>query len=290
MSVASEQVPGVYRRRVGATLVTALNDGGIVLPPEALLGITPEDREALLRAGGRRPPFTTAINVFLLQWDGRTVLVDAGAGKLFGDAGGRLPGNLQAAGIAPADVTDVVVTHMHGDHVGGLLDPSGAPAFARAELWVAEAEIAFWSSDEMRARSPEARQGSFDTARKMVGPYAGRTHRFGYGEIMPGLEAIAMPGHTPGHTGFLLRTGAEALLILGDVVHVPMVQAARPDVSTAFDTDPSQAMQTRRDAFERAVREDLLVNGMHMSFPGFARIARAGDGYVVQPEVWQADL
>ncbi len=290
MSVATEQLPGVYRRCVGEALVTALNDGQFVLPPEILLGITPEEREALLRAGGRRPPFHTAVNTFLLQWSGRTVLVDAGIGKLFGDAGGRLPGNMRAAGVAPDDVTDIVLTHLHSDHVGGLLDDSGAPAFPNAALWVAETEAAFWESDANKAAAPEARRDTFDMARRVLAQYAARLHRFAYGEIMPGLVAESMPGHTPGHTGFMLTSGGEQLLIWADVFHVPAVQAARPDVGTGFDTDPAQATATRRTVLERAVTEDLLVTGMHMAFPGFARISRAGTGYAVLPEAWTGTL
>ena len=290
MGIADKQVPGVYRRRVGDVLVTALNDGAIVLPPEVLLGITPEERERLLRAAGRRPPYHTSINVFLLQWPGRTVLMDTGAGALVGDAAGKLGANLAAAGVSPEAVDAVVMTHLHVDHAGGLVDASGAAVFPNAELWVAEPEMAFWEDDGAKAAAPEARRPTFDMARRTTAPYASRMHRFGYGTIMPGLDALAMPGHTPGHTGFMLTGGDDPLLIWADVFHVPAVQAARPDVGIGFDSDPAQATQTRRAALARAVSEDLLVTGMHMSFPGFARIAEAGDGYVVLPEVWRGDL
>ena len=290
MTIANEQVPGVYRRRVGEVMVTALNDGSIVLPPEVYLGITPEEREALLRAGGRRPPFQSAINTFLLQWPNRTVLVDAGAAGAMGPTAGKLPVNLRHAGVAPGDIDAVVLTHMHVDHVGGLLDAAGARAFPNAELWVAEPEIAFWQDDAMKQAAPEARRSSFDGARRAAAPYADKLHRFGFGEIMPGLQAIDMPGHTPGHTGFMVSSNGDKLLIIGDVFHLPVVQSARPDVALAFDSDPAQATRTRRKVLEQAVAEDLLVTGMHMSFPGFARIAKAGDGYVVLPEVWTGDL
>ncbi len=286
MSIASEQVPGVYRRRIGEVLVTALSDGEVVLPLEVLLGVTAAEREAVLRAGGRRPPFQSSINVFLLQWPERSVLVDTGTGKAFGDAAGRLPANLKAAGIAPDDIDAIAMTHLHADHFGGLLNDSGARAFPNAELWVAETEMAYWQDDAMKAAAPEERRGTFDMARTKTRPFADKMHRFQFGEIMPGLEAIALPGHTPGHTGYMLRSAGETLLIWGDVVHVPVLQAARPEVGTRFDTDPAQAIQTRLHTFERAVTEDLLVTGMHMSFPGFARITRAGEAYAVQPDVW----
>jgi glyoxylase-like metal-dependent hydrolase (beta-lactamase superfamily II) len=290
MTIANEQVPGVYRRRVGKVLVTALNDGLLMLPPEVLLDITPEDRESLLREAGRRPPFHTAINTFLLQWPDRTVLMDSGVGPAWGPKSGKLAANMKAAGVAAGDVDAVMLTHLHGDHIGGLCDPAGGAAFPKAELWVAETEMAFWEDDAKKAAAPEARRSSFDSARTAVAPYAGKLRRFGFGEIMPGLEAIAMPGHTPGHTGYMLSSGGERLLIVADVFHVPEVQAARPEVGVGFDNDPAQAIRTRRTVLQRAVDEDLLVTGMHMSFPGFSRIARAGDGYVIHPEAWSGDL
>ena len=277
MSIASVQVPGIYRRRVGEVLVTAIKDGSVVLPPEALLGITPEDRESLLRAAGRRPPFHSSITCYLLQWPERTVLVDTGVGTTWGAAGGMLPAYLKAAGVEPGEINDVVMTHLHVDHIGGLLTDAGAPAFPGAGLWVAEDEIAFWQDDKAKAAAPADRQGSFDGARKATRPYADRMHRFSYGEIMPGLAAVPLPGHTPGHTGYLVSSGGEKLLIWGDVFHVPAVQIARPDVGTGFDSDPALAIQSRREALERAAAEDLVVAGMHLDFPGFSRISRTAN-------------
>ncbi len=287
MTRASEQVPGLYRRMIGDVLVTAIHDGEVELPAEILVGVTPEERESLLRAAGRRPPFSSSINTFLLQWPDRTVLVDTGAGSGMGGIAGHLPANLAAAGVTPAEIGDIVMTHLHIDHVGGLGDASGGPAFPNATLWVAEAEIAFWEDDAIKNGVPDAMRSAFDIARNGVAPYAGRTKRFSYGEIMPGLEAVHLPGHTPGHTGFMVKSGGDTLLIWGDVMHVPAVQTARPAVSTAFDTDKEAAHRSRLTMLERAVAEDLLVTGMHLSFPGFCRFAREGDRFVLQPEVWR---
>ena len=288
MSIATHQVPGVYRRRVGDVLVTALSDGSIVLPPQVFVGVSPEEAEAMRRAAGLRPPFAAAINTFMLQWPGKTVLVDTGTGGLMGPTTGQAAANLQAAGVAPEEVDAILMTHLHGDHFGGLVDASSKANFPRAELYVADSELAYWSDDQARAAAPEGRQDAFDRARRSVGAYGNRLHRFGDGELLPGVTAIAMPGHTPGHTGFMLTGPDERLVIWGDLMNGPPVQASKPEVSLVFDVDPALGAATRRRVLQQAVAEDWLVAGMHLPFPAFSHVARQGDGFVVQPEPWRA--
>lgn len=288
--MATEQMPGVYRRTVGDVLVTAISDGHAIFPPGILQGISPADAEACQRAAGRRLPFATAINAFVLQWGARTVLVDAGAGALMGASAGRLRRNLEEAGISVADVDAVLITHLHSDHVGGLIDGDSIPVFNNAELLIPEAEAAYWLSDAHRAAAPEARRATFDLAARVVAAYGDRVRRFAGPEPLPGIEAVALPGHTPGHTGYLVGKGADRLLIWGDVLHVPEVQAANPAVFLPFDSDAELGIKTRLDTLDRTAREDLLVCGMHLHFPGFVRIARAGSGYAVQPEAWLGAL
>lgn len=286
MNIAAEQVPGVYRRRVGEVLVTALLDGSLVMPPEVCVGATPEEQDALRRAAGLRPPFAGVINTFMLQWADRTVLIDAGAGHTMGPSAGKLCASLRAAGVMPDDVSAILMTHLHADHAGGLTDTAGAPAFPNAELHLSEAELAHWTSDAARDAAPEFLRSSFDLARRNIASYATRTRRFITGEVLSHLQAVPLPGHTPGHTGYLIESEGEKLLIWGDAMSVPAVQAPWPDVSLIFDTDPELGISTRRGVLERAVTEDLLVAGMHLPFPGFSRVAKAGDGFVIQPEPW----
>ena len=180
---------------------------------------------------------------------------------------------------------------MHPDHIGGLVGDDEAPSFPRATLMVDQTELAFWSDDRNLMAAPETVRDSFAIVHRNVTPYRDRLTPFrGSGAILPGLDAVALPGHTPGHTGYLLRDGGERLLIWGDTVHAPEVQCARPDVTMVFDSEPPQAARSRRDILERAVIEDLVITGMHMSFPGFSRVARHGDAYRLQPLVWEYDL
>ncbi|WP_158743929.1 MBL fold metallo-hydrolase [Acidisphaera sp. L21] len=288
--ISTEQAPGIYRHRIGDVLVTVLHDGELTISPSFLQNTTAAEVEALMRAAGRRPPFNTAVNVFLLQWPGRTVLVDTGYGGFGGPTAGRLLRNLQEAGVSTADIDAVLLTHIHSDHAGGLIDADGLAVFAEAELVVPEVEIAFWYDDANMAALPEFRHRGFKFARQTTAPYADRTRRFTGTEPLPGIEAIPLPGHTPGHTGYFVGTGADRLLIWGDIFHVPDVQAARPEVTLPYDLDPARAAKTRLEILERAVAEDMLVAGMHMHFPGLGRIARAGAGFVVQPQVWSSEL
>jgi glyoxylase-like metal-dependent hydrolase (beta-lactamase superfamily II) len=290
MTIAIEQAPGVQRRRIGDVIVTALNDGSIVIPPEALQGIGVADRDAIYHAAGRRPPFASAINSYLIQGASHTVLIDSGAGSLMGPEAGKLLQNLRAAGVAPDQVDIVMITHMHPDHAGGLLADDGRPTFPRAELMVAEAELAFWLDRSNQDTAPECTRDTFDLAPRVAESYGDRLRSFSNEQVMAVVETIALPGHTPGHTGYAVRSGGDTLVIWGDVCHVPEVQCNRPDVTVIFDNDPAQAIRSRRMMLERAVTEDLLIAGMHMSFPGFTRLARQGDGYIVQPQTWQYEL
>ena len=207
-----------------------------------------------------------------------------------GPVAGRLLGNLAAAGVSPGDIDAILLTHLHIDHVGGLTDASGAAVFGRAEVFVAEAEAAFWLDQARAAQAPEAMRPAFAVAAAALAPYDGRVTRFTGGEPVPGIAAESLPGHTPGHTVYRIAGDEGGLLIWGDIMHLPDVQSRFPGVTMAFDVDPIQAEATRRRVFERAARERLLVAGMHMHFPGFAHVTVAGDGYALVPAQWTPGL
>ncbi|MGI4952525.1 MAG: MBL fold metallo-hydrolase [Janthinobacterium lividum] len=284
--------PGYHRKVFGGTTVTALSDGYLVLPNEALQGMAPAAIGAMRDALFRGPQPRSSVNAFLVQSGGRTVLVDTGAGnkaRAMSSTLGRLGDSMAAAGVSPGDVDAVLMTHLHIDHFGGLTGDDGAAVFPRAELVVSAAEAEHWLDEAKMASAPDAAKPRFAGAQAAVAPYKGRMRTFaGTGAVL-GLQPVPLPGHTPGHTGYLLEDAGARLLIWGDVMHVPDVQAPRPEVTVGFDSDPPSAIASRRRALEMAASERLMVTGMHLHFPGFAHVTRAGDGYALVPELWLAD-
>jgi glyoxylase-like metal-dependent hydrolase (beta-lactamase superfamily II) len=182
---------------------------------------------------------------------------------------------------------------MHPDHSAGLTDrETGKAHFANAELVVHENEPRHWLDDANMARATEREQLLyFKCAREQIAPYSDRMRTFTGGEVFPGVIAIPRPGHTPGHTTYMISSGNDQLLIWGDTVHVPEVQTARPEVCIAFDVDPAAAEASRRAVFEMVATDRLLVTGMHLHFPGFSRLQKRRDtGYQLIPAAWEHEL
>jgi glyoxylase-like metal-dependent hydrolase (beta-lactamase superfamily II) len=290
-SVATTQVPGVYRRKVGDILVTAIADGFLDGDIDVLRNIEPDESRAILSANCR-PARRTAVNTFLIQSAGRTALMETGCGDYLQATAGRQQANLAAAGVTPEDIEAVLLTHMHPDHSAGLTErATGKAIFANAELVVHADEPAHWLDDANMAKAGEReRLMYFQCAREQIAPYQDRMRLFTGGEVFPGVTALPRPGHTPGHTTYLISSGNDQLLIWGDTVHVPEVQTARPEVCIAFDCDPGQAEASRRAVFDMAATDGLLVTGMHLHFPGFSRLVRDGAGYRLLPAAWEHDL
>jgi len=291
MTDASAQVAGIYHRRVGDITVTALNDGHQDVSMATVLGIPPEEAAAMLHAAFRPVPRRTAVNAFLIRNGDRVALVDTGCGKAKPTVGFAAP-NLAAAGIAPGQVDTLLMTHLHPDHWGGLTTPDGEPAFPAAELKLHAEEHRYWF-DDAAANCVEdlaKRKLFFLDARDRLAPYRDRTTLFTAGEVFPGVTAVPLPGHTPGHTGFLIASGGEYLLIWGDIVHVPELQVPRPEVVMAVDVDPPAAEATRRRIFDQVATDRLAIAGMHLHFPAFAHLARDGASWRLFPDAWSLDL
>jgi glyoxylase-like metal-dependent hydrolase (beta-lactamase superfamily II) len=281
------QVPGYYRMLLGSFEVTALYDGAIKLDTKLLKNSNEKEmRQLLARLFVKGPAVQTAVNAYLINTGSKLVLVDAGAAKLFGPSLGNIVANLKAAGYAPEQVDTVLVTHLHGDHVNGLIDAEGKAVFANAEVWSAKADNDFWLSEEIAAQAPKEAQGFFKMARDAAAPYlkAGKWKTFAADqEILPGISSFAANGHTPGHSAYLIGTGEDQLLIWGDIVHNHAVQFARPNVAIEFDNDRPAAVATRKKIFAKAASEKLLVGGMHLPFPGIGHVRQEGKGYAWVP-------
>lgn len=280
------QVPGFYRFAVGDAVATAVYDGYIHLKNELFKGASPEDFKAALdrmfvesaKAGGAQ----TAVNAYLIHDGERLALIDAGTAKAFGPTLGEVAANIRAAGYDPAQVSVVLLTHLHPDHANGLMTPDGKVAFPNAEVWVAKAEADFWLNAETAAKAPEGMRPMFQMAQGAVAAYAaaGKLKLFAPGDALPvkGLTAALSPGHTPGHTGYLLESKGEKLLIWGDVVHSHAAQFVNPDISLEFDTDQPTAIATRKKLLAETAAAKLLVAGAHLPFPGLGHVRADGDG------------
>ncbi|MBC9209439.1 MBL fold metallo-hydrolase [Roseomonas aerophila] len=294
--LATQQVPGLYRHRVGPIEVTALLDGHIGFQDQALPGLFP-DYDAEVAARLRQQAFVPAgavplaVNAYLINTGPRLILVDAGAAGALGPTLGQLPRNLAAAGLTPADVDTIILTHAHRDHAAGLLDAQGGALFPNAELVIAESELRYWDDDAAMAQARPAIRAFFAPARQALAPYRARLRPVQPGQdAAPGVTTVALPGHSPGHMGVRVHAGAEQLLLWGDVVHTQALQMPRPDWSIAFDSDPAQAAETRRRVFDMAATDRLTVAGMHMDFPGIGHVVRRVEGYGFQPLAWRSAL
>ena len=286
-SHTSQQIPGVYRRKIGDILVTSISDGYLDGTLDVMRNVDLEKAGQILR-DAFRPARRTSVNTFLIQSKGRMALVDTGSGNYMAPTAGFVQRNLAAGGIDPKAIDTVLLTHMHPDHSAGLTDMSnGELLFPNAELVMHENEPAHWFDDGALAKADErAAKLFFQAGREQVAPYKKQTRLFKQGEVFPGVTAIPSHGHTPGHTAYLVASGNEQLMIWGDTVHVPEVQTAFPEAGMAFDTDLAAAAASRKRMFDRVSADRVLIAGMHLHFPAFARLARRGDAYALYPEAW----
>lgn len=267
-------VPGATRFQVGEARVTALADGTGQLSTDIFQGAPAAEFERLLRAAGDEPPPDAWVNTFLVEVGGRRVLIDTGAGAAFGPGAGKLFDVMSAAGIDPASIQAVVISHSHGDHVGGLIDGEGRARFPGATVHMHVDEAAFWTAG---ARSTE-------TARRVTAAYGDRFRPFrGPTEIAPGLSAEPVVGHTPGHTVYRLRSGAGEMVFIGDMIHSVAIQAPRPATTVTFDNDQAAARAARLAFLRANARDGVLFAGPHFPYPGVARFVPNGEGYRYAP-------
>ena len=271
-------------QRAGDFTITAISDGYLNASLDFLSNIDPSEASSIQSEAGQKVPSAVHINCYVVRGAGRTILIDGGAGGIK-QWGGRLGTNLLLAGVEPSEIDTILLTHAHPDHVGGLVDTGGHTVFPNAELVTHKRELQFWQDDANLSRASERARGNFLIARKVFDAYRNTLRTFDdEGEVLPGISAMPLPGHTEGHTGYLLESHAQGLLVWGDIVHFPHIQIRRPDVSIAFDQDASMAAATRSLLLDRVSSERLLIAGMHLGELGFARIKRTSGGYGLRYE------
>ena len=281
---STEQVPGYYHMQLGDFQVTALYDGMNPIPTALLKGISERDIQTLLAdqfVPINKDGVQTAVNGFLVNTGNDLILVDAGAAACFGPRLGGLAKSLRSAGYEAEQVSKVFLTHLHGDHACGIT-VDGKMAFPNATIYVSEDEADHWLNKEIAAQAPKAAQPFFQFAQDAVAPYiaAGKLKRFAAGEsLVDGVSSLSLPGHTPGHEGYMFSSADQQLLVWGDVIHSHAVQFPNPQVSVDFDSDQKQAIASREKILARAAQEKFWVAGAHMPFPGIGHVSKQETGY-----------
>jgi glyoxylase-like metal-dependent hydrolase (beta-lactamase superfamily II) len=249
---AADGANPVFRSKVGLLDVYALSERQSEGSLSILIGASSQDVKKYIPSGG----YPTAVNAFVVRTPDNAILIDTGLGQ-------KLEENLKSIGLSPDDIGAILITHSHGDHIGGLVK-NGSPVFTNAKVYISAAEFA-WSLQ----------------ARQSLSGYSGRVSRFDPGnladlgsEIMESVRAIAAYGHTPGHTLFMIESAGERLLVWGDLTHAMAIQMPRPDVSVTYDSDPARAAAVRKEVLKFAMDEKLPVAGMHVAYPAVGRIER----------------
>jgi glyoxylase-like metal-dependent hydrolase (beta-lactamase superfamily II) len=277
------QAPGYFRLAVGDYEVTALFDGYNDLSPKLLKGLTQSQIRALLaRRSIETPGVQTAFNAFLVNTGKQLILVDTGAGQCIGATAGMLSDNMKAAGYQPDQVDTILLTHLHLDHVCGLVDGQKQPVFANATVYAAKAEADYWLDPQALAKAPEGAKPYFRIAQDSTAPYvaAGRFKTFDSGQSpVAGVEATLETGHTPGSTTYRFTSQGQSILFMGDLVHNLAVQFLHPEVSIGFDVNGQQAIKSRAKVFSAAAASKTWVTAAHLPFPGIGHIAAEGEHF-----------
>ncbi|TCR63741.1 MBL fold metallo-hydrolase [Bosea sp. BK604] len=283
------QAPGFYRYKIGDITLTAVHDGFARRPIEGLVrnaefaDVKKAMEQAFLPPDALNITFTTMV----IENGGKLTLIDTGNGDSGAPTSGNFLANFKAAGFDPKNVSTVIFSHFHGDHINGFRLKDGTAVFPNAEAMVPAAEWAFWMDDAKMSAAPEAMKGAFAGVRRVFGPIAKDVKQFEPGkEILPGITPIAAYGHTPGHTAFAIASGSGKLMVVSDITNHPALFVRNPDWSAVFDMDGAQAAATRRKILDMASAERMQLAFYHAPFPATGHIGKSGNGFELVPVQW----
>ncbi|MEN0053910.1 MAG: MBL fold metallo-hydrolase [Mucilaginibacter sp.] len=278
--------PFYHHMKLGDYDIIALSDGTVPINlHEVLTDITPDKIDQLSAAGFQTTTSETSVNAYLIKANGKNILIDAGTAELYGPTLGHLPENLRKIGVPPEAIDAVLITHIHSDHTGGLMQGSKM-VFPNAMIYISKPELDFWLNEDNKIKAPERLVHWFKEAEDKVGPYvkAGKVKTFGYGkELFPGIKPIAAPGHTPGHTFYSIESKGQKLVFVGDLVHAAAVQFPDPSATINFDVDSKAAAATRLLTFRDAAANGYWLAADHISFPGIGHVRKNGTGFLWVP-------
>ncbi len=281
------QVPYFYRFPFGQLEVTVVSDGPLPLgdPGDSFLGVSKDEvRGMLTRSFLDTKNVVLEQNIPIVNTGDKLIMFDTGMGtsKAFGPTTGRLMQSLKEAGINPGDIDAICCSHAHIDHIGGIVDANNKPLFPNAEVWLAQSDFDFWT-DEGKLGSPL--KAFIEHARKNLLPVRDRIKFFKDGqEFLPGVTAMAAPGHTIGHTVFMISSGGKSFCFMGDLTHHQVLLLERPLMEFAYDSDPKQSAQTRVKILGMLAEKQIPVMSYHFPWPGFGNLAKAGEGFRYYPE------
>ncbi len=285
MPLGQPQAPYFYRFRLGQAECTIVSDGQLPLgdPNAAFLKISREEMARELTDNFL--PTNNAVleqNILVANFGDRVVLFDTGMGtdRLFGDSTGKLLNTLRQAGIDPAGVDAVVMSHAHIDHCGGLIGADGRPNFPNAQYFIGEADFAYWTDDAVIPSNYPARAHFLGQARNNLLPVKDRIHFYKDNEeILPGITALSAPGHTVSHTIFMINSGGQQLCYIGDLAHHPVLLLERPRTQFAYDTDPAQSAESRVRMLDMLAANRIPLLAYHFAWPGIGHVAKQGEGF-----------
>ena len=276
------QVPTFYRFKLGTAEATIISDGVLPLgdPHAAFLGPTSAELDRMLTANFL-PTSSAPLeqNTLVLNTGDRIIIFDNGMGlsKLFGDTTGKLLITLKQAGIDPKDVDALVMTHAHIDHCGGIAAADGSLNFPNAQLFITESDYNFWT-DEQKV-GPKLTAFYEQTKHNLVPNKERITWVKDGQEILPGIHAILAPGHTVGHTIYMINVGNDQLCYIGDLAHHPVLLLEKPLTEFAYDTDPKQSAQSRVKMLNMLAANKTMILAYHFPWPGIGHVAKDGDGF-----------
>lgn len=294
---AAGQGAGYYRTQLGKAELTLLSDGLLKFnPPQAIIGANAAEgavADVLSQAYLPTDHLNCQVNTLLIRTGNQLILIDTGCGATYGPNAGKLLGSLPSAGVKPEEITDLILTHLHGDHAEGLFSPSGQSNFPNARVTLHQAERDFWNAarpDFSQSGVPDSYRSVMATRAKQILTFLGKNVSMIDGDtarIAPGVTAIHAPGHTPGHLIVAVESESQKFIYMTDLSHNHAILFAHPEWYVAFDTVRDQGVQQRKDWYARFAAERTLISGAHLPFPAFGHVQKTGENYRWIPIDWE---